>query len=563
MATSAFELDLPALPGYDAFVNGEKVVAATSALNNADAYATFWFSRRLYLPPGKYVMTLMGNDAAGVMIGTDLRSSRLIGSSKDSIGVAATFEFFVLPGETRLDVRAHNLTNAPGSCCFALNIARDGKLVYASSAEDWLVDGEAVADSDLLGDVDPLAVLPVFTVLPNWRDGITERLEYLTDIMTSNTGVEQRRSVRIYPRRSFEAGFSRHDEMRARLDNFIAGIGRRPFLVPLWHEQYRVPAAFGLSDEGVSLPAGTVADREFRVGDAVLVTGGDAARFEIATIAALDGTSGAIVWGEPLAQAWPAGTRIIPLRKARLLDDPELTAMTGSVGETRMRFSLADPDDLFPDAAWDGDPLWTFSPNFATALSFNYNRDDYSLDNQSGPVDLTDASNQARIGQKIAVLLRGRSQVFAFRRFLAAARGRAMRFYMPNHVSDLVPSGDIGGAYLECKAAGFADIVQTDQAARHKIAIVRYSGSPIYRNVTSVLRVNDGDAVVTERFYLDTPLPVVAPSNVRRIEWLVTSRFDQDAFELLHHVDDSRAVAVSIATRSVDADGMDDISSEA
>ena len=46
--------------------------------------------------------------------------------------------------------------------------------------------------------------LPVWTIRPNWKGGILERLEWLTDVLASDTGVEQRRSVRPTPRRSFE-----------------------------------------------------------------------------------------------------------------------------------------------------------------------------------------------------------------------------------------------------------------------------------------------------------------------------------------------------------------------
>ena len=48
--------------------------------------------------------------------------------------------------------------------------------------------------------------LPVFAFEPNWRDGVTETLEWLTDVLQSKiSGYEQRRSVRITPRRFFEA----------------------------------------------------------------------------------------------------------------------------------------------------------------------------------------------------------------------------------------------------------------------------------------------------------------------------------------------------------------------
>ncbi len=96
-------------------------------------------------------------------------------------------------------------------------------------------------------------------------------------------------------------------EDRARLDNFFTGVGRKPFLVPLWHEQYRTTAAFGLSTTGVSLPAGTAVNREFRVGTLVFITTGDSNVYETAEIVELDVETGDITFAEALTKSWPSG----------------------------------------------------------------------------------------------------------------------------------------------------------------------------------------------------------------------------------------------------------------
>ncbi|AGF89702.1 hypothetical protein SP099_00290, partial [Salmonella phage FSL SP-099] len=66
---------------------------------------------------------------------------------------------------------------------------------------------------------------PVFLPLPNWKDGVTERIEWQTDVMISESGAEQRRPIRLHPRRSFEATFLRWEEKRTLLDTTIAGVG--------------------------------------------------------------------------------------------------------------------------------------------------------------------------------------------------------------------------------------------------------------------------------------------------------------------------------------------------
>jgi hypothetical protein len=575
MASPAFQHELPPGLPYSAFTNGEQIINSSPVLGGESAgSSSTWFSRRLFLPSGQYTLKFLSDDAATVRIGSSLLASRVVAASTWDDGAINT-DFFVMSGETRLDVLVHNLNVLSDTCFFVMTISRNGKLVYASNSQHWLFDAAPIADVDLLGDADPLSVTPVFTVLPNWKSGINERLSWLTDVLTSGTGVEQRRSLRAFPRRTFETEFMRRREWRARLDNFIAGIGRKPFYMPLWHEQYRVPNSFGVSTGGVALPADSLLDREFRVGDLVLVTNGDPEDYEVAEIAALDLVTGAITWAAALDRAWPKGTRIMPLRLARMLEDPEQRALTDSVGEVRVRFDLVEPDDLFADPTEYPDttalsapswghtsPLFQFKPNFATALTFTYERNDTKLDNQVGPVHMTDLSNESRIGQRLTLLLRGRAAVFKYRRFIAKARGRALRFYMPTFTRDLEPIGDLGGTYIECRPAGFARLVQTEQEARFMIGIVMRNGSPtVYRTVTNVLEDDDGAVVIAEQFHLNEALPVIALADVARIEWIVTSRFDQDTFELQHHVDDSAAVTAAVVTRSVNGDGMADINS--
>lgn len=43
--------------------------------------------------------------------------------------------------------------------------------------------------------------IPVWPIEPNWNEPVKETLEWLTDIMTSPTGAEQRRCLRKYPRK--------------------------------------------------------------------------------------------------------------------------------------------------------------------------------------------------------------------------------------------------------------------------------------------------------------------------------------------------------------------------
>jgi hypothetical protein len=66
------------------------------------------------------------------------------------------------------------------------------------------------------------ADLPVWSIKPNWVNGIREKLSWLTDVLASSYGTEQRRALRLSPRREFEMTFNPVDEARSYFDLFLA-----------------------------------------------------------------------------------------------------------------------------------------------------------------------------------------------------------------------------------------------------------------------------------------------------------------------------------------------------
>ncbi len=135
-----------------------------------------------------------------------------------------------------------------------------------------------------------------------------------------------------------------------------------------------------------------------------------------------------------------------------------------------------------------GEPLFQFKPNFASPIQFNYDRVDYENDFSTGPFEVIDPSDQSRINQRFSLMLRGREEVFAFRRFLGMARGRAVRFYVPSFTQSLVPLGaTVGGDYIECKPAGFVDAMSAFQQCRIYVAIVfkNENTATIYRTIST------------------------------------------------------------------------------
>lgn len=407
---------------------------------------------------------------------------------------------------------------------------------------------------------DPRRALPMFLVSPNWKSGVTETLAWLTDVMSSETAVEQRRSLRRYPRRTFEYDFLRENTGRARIENFLAGVGKRDCLVPLWHEQFSLLTT--PTDDGVvEFPAGTLPDREFDIGDLVLITTTNFDRYGVLTVVDTNDDVMTVNAIEDIG-TWPRGSRIVPLRRAKMLDSVTLDNVTDRVGTTRMRFTLQDADERF-SASWGGcAPLWRIKPDRGANLGMEFNRSDFVLDFGSGVIDVTDPGDRAQISQSMQLKFFSRSEVWGFRAFLYNARGRARRFYMPSYTANVEMLGDFpGGDELEAKPNGFSEYFLSPQDARTTLAIDFKDSRPsIYRKiigVSAILSTTAPFVPVAEQFILEAPLSPILKREVARIGFLVPSRFDQDTIEIFHHVAGSTAVSSSVVVRSVGGANME------
>lgn len=562
MATPANE----AAFSHPDFVEGELALGVAPVMSTA-AFTTRYLARRFDFLPGRYSVRAIVDDAATFWVGTDQKSMRMIeslyGVENDGVRNVIEFEFELYPGETRFDIYLHNLSPAASASYVMFSIYRGGRHLYASSAADWNYRNDhPLADSEVDGDADTRRNHPVFSLLPNWSNGIMERLEYLTDILSGERSIEQRRSLRLLPRRSIEVSFLRNRANRARLSNLLAGLGSRPFLLPLWFEQFYVTEPLLASASTFTFPAESLHKREFRAGGLVFITNKDPNVFDVAIIDEVDLETDTITWEINPTRNWPVGTRIIPLQMARMIETPSLNNPTDGVGQVTVRFELIDPDPGFGSSWGYCAPLFRLKPNRVDPVVHIFNRDLYTLENDLATPFIVDPSDQSLVGERASFVLRGRDMTYYFRRFVSMARGRAVRFYVPSFTNDVVPIEDIppGRTYFDAYPGNFSELTRTPQRSRRLLGFYfNDTAAPIYREVLSVDPVSEvGPPYISqaERFNLATPVPPMTMSRISRISWIQAVRFDQDGFELQHEVDDSAVVKTALVFRTADPTGM-------
>lgn len=393
--------------------------------------------------------------------------------------------------------------------------------------------GGAVATVSFTGSlVTPWLHRPSGTVL--------ERLEWLTDVLPSFNGGEQRRQLREAPRRTFEFGVQLAGRDRRAAENALHEWGGRAWALPVWMDAQPLAAPVAAGAATIAVDTTT---RDFRAGGSVVLMRGPR-DYEILQVDSV--APGSIVPLAPTTRAWPAGqTLIAPLRTATMPDEVTLSRFDGETSYGRLRFEVMEPSD-WPAAAestYRGLPVLAQAPNWTEDVEQGYERLLQRIDSLTGPVVIDDQAAGPILLQSHRWLLDGRQAIAAFRSWLYARRGRLSAFWLPTWAQDFRLVADVGASALTI------DVEHSDYSRRIAQAINRrdvriemHGGAVFYRRIT-------GSAVVSadvERLTIDAALgTLVQPAAVRAISYMAPVRLEADAVEIAwarHDAAESRAM---------------------
>lgn len=378
-----------------------------------------------------------------------------------------------------------------------------------------------------------------WTLVPDWTDGIKERLAWATEILSSDRRDEQRRALRLSPRRSFDVKLFAEDRERTLFDLMMHGWGARVWAMPIWPDIQRITTPVAL---GAASIVCTTAGCDFRVGGLALLRGESAFLAEVVEIQTV--LVGSLTLVRPTQNAWPAGTRLYPARTARFEEQPRARRLTDRAVAVDATFILAEASD-WPAAAlpaYRGFPVFDARPDETEELSGTFERMLLELDNASSIPVVLDAGDAAFATQAHRWVLDGVTQRGDFRSLLYTLRGRQVAVWVPTHSDDVRLTATVGSAALTAtiENIGYARF-GLGQLGRRDIRIELYSGTVLYRRITNAAGVDAS----SEQLSIDTALGVtVTPGDVRRISFMMLARSDSDVTEI-QHVTDVQGVATS------------------
>lgn len=375
---------------------------------------------------------------------------------------------------------------------------------------------------------------------PEWSNPVSETLAWLTDALQAKTGGTQTRALRAAPRRSFSFAGVVGDTTRRVVDAIRFDAGVQQVALPIYPDAQWLDA--NLAAGATSVPCNTAGFDFVAGGQAVLWL--DATRWEVVAIDSIAADALALTVGT--ADTWPIGTRLYPLRTARVGSASKATHHSADVSSVDAALLIDEPCDW--PAAWPttttyrGVPVLEWRNEESEDPVDQYDRLSEAVDQDTGPVFYFDLARAPFRAQSQRFVIAGRDQHTAFRSLLYALNGRAAQLWVPSWQADLQLAQPVtsGAKQLTVPWAGYTRFGRM-QANRRDLAIELYDGTLLYRRITGSAESGDN-----ETLQIDSALGVaVDPSAVRQIGWLSMCAQATDTVTLQHNTD---ADGVAIAT---------------
>lgn len=388
------------------------------------------------------------------------------------------------------------------------------------------------AESPVLGVVGRRVV--VFGHAPNWAAPVVEKLAWLTDVMPAQGGIEQRVGLRDAPRRALAyelATLTRHQTNL--LETMLLGWQARLWAVPVWTDRQDLAAA--LAAGSLTVPC-TTSGYEFAAsGLALLWAAHD--RHEAVEVASVGASS--LTLKTATVAAWPAGTRLYPVRLGRMPSRQKLLRETAHHITGAVEFAFDDNPALAAVDSGDvyaGYRVYAGRTNWADPTEIDFVRQVDEIDYETGKAWVDDLSGLATLLKSWHWLFKSRAEIVAFRGWLAARAGRRVPFWSISQAVDMEVTAPIGAAdtAITIRNIGYQRYLN-GRADRRHIAIKTLAGTTYYRQITAATEIS----AASEQLAIDSALgATLQPADIESARFMHLTRLETDAIEIdWHHLD--------------------------
>jgi|SRR5579871_561533 len=370
--------------------------------------------------------------------------------------------------------------------------------------------------------------ITLFSVAPQWSEGMEETFEFLTDVLVAYSDAEQRRALRQKPRRaiSFRA-LTLNARDAAGMESLVWGWQNQPYGVPFWPDAQ--PLGSDVPIGSFTIPVDTT-NRLFAAGGLVVIWK-DEFTYEALDIQSL--TDSAITVSSPTQLAWKGGpgVRVAPVFLCRIPDSQDISRFSSEIDQADLSFipeaAQPSPAPAISPTQYKGFDVLEIFPNWADApLRRTYKRSLVTADPKIGPIEVIDKGGSAVVQHEFPWWLDGHANITAFRAFMLRRFGRFSAFWCPTFDQDLVLANDVlsTDSGIRIKNEFYTRFFFPSPSRRY-IAFIPIDGSGnVYRQITAAHDNGDG----TENLTLDALPGKNFPAASTMISFLTFGRLAED-----------------------------------
>ncbi|KJZ67330.1 hypothetical protein VD17_02975 [Pseudomonas fluorescens] len=350
---------------------------------------------------------------------------------------------------------------------------------------------------------------------------------YLTEVIESYDGTEQRISLRDKPRMSATYQYGLSDADQYLFGNLVGNFSGK-YLVPLWPFQSSISAPLTAGQGSITVDS---MNNYIRFASKVIVVEGDT--WEVFEVA---GVSGQVVSFNHLAKKnFSYAARLVPVEQAWIAEETNSVVQGMNVETTTATFDFDEVEYVKPMACDDftkfnNRRVLDIRPDRSQDVSISYLKLRETLDPNIGRRYNYDRQQGAVKFFQFGWRYFNEFDRMRFEDFAELERGGQGEFYVESPLVGLELNNDVESATLQIvvKKANYKNFLKSKSFAP-AIAIKLYNGITLYRNVESA---SDGLGN-TEVIDLAEPVSNVSIKDVEYIAPLFLGRFESDEFNYI------------------------------
>ena len=380
-------------------------------------------------------------------------------------------------------------------------------------------------------------------VIPERIDWSTQpemSIQYLTEVIESFDGTEQRIALRDTPRTSLSYMYSMTDELQYQFDNKIS-TSSGSMLVPLWPLQCGLARSISAGDARINL-----IDLSAHLGSSETILISENDRHEVLSVESVDGWS--VTVSSLAKNDFSASAIVVPLRIAYPSDESNSTSLLRSFDQHTITFDLDETQIQKPTPVDDFErlnsrPIFPFRPDRSKDVTTQYNRRRETLDPLIGARSIYDrARGTVKIlGQTFTFFSEIERQ--RFENFAELMNGAQGEFYIegPGQAFELSEDIVVPTYKFKIKSSGYTNFANSNSLAQIA-AIKLYNGTTIYRTILNATSNPDETETITTKELTNN----LKSSDIETTLPLYLARFDSDEFRYIFDTNEVSTITKNI-----------------